>query len=213
MASTPPAQNPQLAVRNLHLWRGDTHLLRGISFSVEPGQLLQIMGPNGVGKTSLLRCIAGLLPVESGEVEWRGRVNGAAFAILHEELAYLAHLNALKNDLTAFENLRYAIGLKRLVTAAEIHETLERLQIGRCASLPVRALSAGQKRRVAIARVLMSKATVWILDEPTTNLDVNGGALIEQCMREHLAGGGMIVTAAHQTLLKESAQSRKLELH
>ena len=207
------AENARLAVRQLHLWRGEKHLLRGVSFEVSVGQMLRVMGPNGAGKTSLLRCVAGLLPIESGDIEWRGRVNHAAFEVLHPELAYLAHLNALKSDLTAFENLRYAIGLRRGVSGAEIHSTLERLRIGHCASLHVRSLSAGQKRRVALARVLLSQATLWILDEPVTNLDTAGIQLMEECMAEHLSSGGMIVAAAHQSLLEGHPNATTLELH
>lgn len=210
MASVLPIDHPQLAVRNLHLWRGEKHLLRGVSFEVHTGELLRVMGPNGVGKTSLLRCVSGLLPIESGEVAWGGRTN--AFSELHDELVYLAHLNALKNDLTAAENIRYAVGLKRSIELAEIVATFERLKIGQCTSLPVRALSAGQKRRVAIARVLLSKAKLWVLDEPITNLDTAGIRLMEQCMADHLTDGGMVLAAAHQTLLEGDSRSRTLEL-
>jgi heme exporter protein A len=212
MASNQPVENRQLAVRNLHLWRGDKHLLRGVSFEVRAGELLQVMGPNGVGKTSLLRCVAGLMPVESGEIEWRGSVCTHRFEALHQDLAYLAHLNALKGELTAAENLRYAVGLRRHVTTAEVATTLARLQIAHCADLPVRALSAGQKRRVSIARVLLTDALVWILDEPITNLDAAGIKLVEQLMAEHLVRGGLIVTAAHQTLLDGKSNVRMLEL-
>lgn len=207
------AESAQLAVRQLHLWRGEKHLLRGVSFELHAGQLLRVMGPNGVGKTSLLRCVAGLLPIESGDIEWRGQTNRAAFETLHAELAYLAHLNALKNDLSAFENLRFAVGLKRRIEPQEITVTLERLQLGHCSGLVVRALSAGQKRRVALARVLLSKAALWILDEPVTNLDTAGIRLMEECMGEHLRSGGMILAAAHQTLLAEHAHSATLELN
>jgi heme exporter protein A len=211
----PPAfaANAHLAVRQLYLWRGEKHLLKGVSFELEAGQMLRVMGPNGVGKTSLLRCVAGLLPVESGEIEWRGHRASAAFAALHPELAYLAHLNALKNDLSAFDNLRYSVGLRRPIGANEIHEVLERLKIGHCAPLPARALSAGQKRRLALARVLLSSATLWIVDEPVTNLDTAGTELFESCMADHLDAGGMIIAAAHQTLLAGDARSITLELH
>jgi heme exporter protein A len=211
----PPAfaANAHLAVRQLHLWRGEKHLLKGVSFELQSGQMLRVMGPNGVGKTSLLRCVAGLLPIESGEIEWRGQSAGSAFAAMHPELAYLAHLNALKNDLSAFDNLRYSVGLRRPVGASEIHEVLDRLQIGHCAPLPARALSAGQKRRLALARVLLSNATLWIMDEPVTNLDTAGTEQIEACMAAHLQAGGMIIAAAHQTLLAGNASTKTLELH
>jgi heme exporter protein A len=195
------------------LWRGENHLLRGVSFTVGGGELLQVVGPNGVGKTSLLRCVAGLLPIESGEIEWGGQPLPACRDVFNEQLAYLAHVNALKADLTALENLSYAVALHRPVARVELLDTLERLQIAQCADLPVRALSAGQKRRVAIARVLLMQATLWILDEPITNLDVAGIALFEECMAEHLRNGGVILTAAHQRLLQGRPQVRTLELH
>lgn len=204
---------PQLDVRAVHLWRGERHLLRGVSFTLKRGELLQVVGPNGVGKTSLLRCVADLLPTESGDITWQGRVLRECRDEYHEHLAYLAHVNALKPDLTALENLRYGVALKRAVSDDELLGTLTRLQIAPCANLPARALSAGQKRRVAIARILLTRSTLWILDEPITNLDSAGIALFEQCMSEHLASGGLILTAAHQLLLQNRANVRTLELH
>jgi heme exporter protein A len=204
---------PHLDVRAVHLWRGDRHLLRGVSFTLKPGELLQVVGPNGVGKTSLLRCVADLLPTESGDITWRGRALPQCRDEYHERLAYLAHVNALKPDLTALENLRYSVALKQAATNDELLAALTRLQIAPCANLPARALSAGQKRRVAIARILLMRATLWILDEPITNLDASGIALFEQCMAEHLGAGGLILTAAHQLLLQNHANVRTLELH
>jgi heme exporter protein A len=207
------AAEPQLDVRAVHLWRGERHLLRGTSFVLERGELLQVVGPNGVGKTSLLRCVAGLLPMESGEIVWRGRQLRECRDDYHQQLAYLAHINALKADLTALENLQYSVALRRPVMSQELRATFARLQIAQCADLPARALSAGQKRRVAIGRILLTRAELWILDEPITNLDSAGIALFEECMAEHLRTGGMILTAAHQLLLQGQPGVRTLELH
>jgi len=213
MSAPSPAEIGQLAVRHLHLWRGDKHLLRGVSFQLRPGELLQVMGPNGVGKTSLLRCVAGLMPIESGDVLWSGTMSSSECRVeFQQQLAYLAHLNALKADLTAAENLHYAIGIRRDITSAEIVMALQRLRIDQCADLPVRALSAGQKRRLSISRVLLSNAKLWILDEPITNLDASGIAQVEHCMADHLSAGGSILTAAHQTLLNGKTGVRMLEL-
>jgi heme exporter protein A len=204
---------PQLEARAVHLWRGEKHLLRGVSFTLSSGELLQVTGPNGVGKTSLLRCVAGLLPAEAGHVVWCGRQLPEATEDFHQRLAYLAHVNGLKADLTALENLRYGVAVRRAVTTDELRETLELLQIAACADLPVRALSAGQKRRVALARIMLTRATLWILDEPITNLDAAGIALFESRIAEHMRTGGMILTAAHQLLLQGQPGVRTLELH
>jgi heme exporter protein A len=206
------SHEPQLDIRALHLWRGERHLLRGVSFTLKRGELLQVIGPNGVGKTSLLRCIVGLMPVESGDILWSDQPLERCRDEFHQQLVYLAHSNALKTDLTALENLRYAIALRRSVSDEEISAALARLQISGCADLPARSLSAGQKRRVAIARILLTRAPLWILDEPITNLDAAGIAMFEACMAEHLSTGGMILTAAHQLLLQGRHNARTLEL-
>lgn len=211
--SATAAPAPQLDVRALHLWRGEKHLLRGVSFTLARGELLQVVGPNGAGKTSLLRCVAGLMPLESGEVRWGEQLAERARDDYHQQLAYLAHSNSLKPDLTALENLRFSLALRRAVARDELLRALERLRIPMCADLPARALSAGQKRRVALARVLLSRAPFWILDEPITNLDAAGITLMEECMAEHLAAGGMILTAAHQLLLQGRERVRTLELN
>jgi heme exporter protein A len=206
------AAEAQLDVRAVHLWRGERHLLRGTSFVLKRGELLQVVGPNGVGKTSLLRCVAGLLPTESGEILWSGRKLDDCRDDSHQQLAYLAHINALKPDLTALENLHYSVALRRPVMQQELRATFARLHIEQCVDLPARALSAGQKRRVAIGRILLTRATLWILDEPITNLDAAGIELFEECMAEHLRTGGMILTAAHQLLLQGRPGVRTLEL-
>lgn len=210
VAATSP--QPQLEARAVHLWRGEKHLLRGVSFALYSGELLQVVGPNGVGKTSLLRCVAGLLPTEQGDIVWQGRQLPEGRDEFHRDLAYLAHVNGLKTDLTAQENLRFGVSIRRAVSTEELRETLRLLHVESCADLPVRALSAGQKRRVALARVMLTRAPLWILDEPITNLDKAGIALFEARIAEHMRAGGMILTAAHQLLLQGQPGVRTLEL-
>jgi heme exporter protein A len=206
------ASAPLLEARAVHLWRGDKHLLRGVSFSLRAGELLQVTGPNGVGKSSLLRVACQLLPVESGELLWNGAPAASQRAEFDAQLAYLGHTNALKADLTAEENLRFELTLRRRLTNEEVTNTLTLLGIAHCAQLPMRVLSAGQRRRLSLARVVLCQASLWILDEPTTNLDTTGIALIERLMQQHLDKGGAILTAAHHGLLTGSSSVKHLEL-
>jgi heme exporter protein A len=202
----------RLEARDINAWRGDRHLLRDVSFAVEPGEFLKITGPNGVGKTTLIRVVCGLLPAESGVVEWRGRPVTSSNDEYHADLAYLGHLNSLKADLTARENLRFLAGLRQSLGDADIDAALERVGILSRGDLAVRSLSAGQKRRLALARLLLSGAMLWILDEPVTNLDVAGIGLVEDLIRQHVGGGGLALAAAHQRLLDEEPFLRRLEL-
>lgn len=202
-----------LEVRGVHLWRGEHHLLRGVSFSLAAGQLLQVNGPNGVGKTTLLRVVASLLPAESGELCWQGESIAHAQSSFLHELLYLGHSNALKLDLTAVENLHFSAGLQHAVSDSQCRDAMQSLNIAHCAELPGRVLSAGQRRRVALARLLLSPARLWVLDEPITNLDVTGIAVVEALMATHLARGGMILTAAHQPLLAGHPATHGLQLH
>ena len=200
-----------LGVENVHVWRGDRHVLKGVSLSLGPGQLLHVSGPNGTGKTTLLRVICGLLRPEQGEVSWRGRSIARVRDEYQAILAYASHEPALKGDLTALENLRFAVGLKRRVTAAELRASLQRTGVEDCADLPARVLSAGQRRRVAMARVLAMRASLWLLDEPFTNLDAAGSALMASVLRTHVEGGGSALVVAHHELTMDGDTSR-LEL-
>lgn len=213
-ASMSQALGSLLEVNTLDLWRGDRHVLRNVSFTVGPGQFLQLVGPNGVGKTSLLRVVCGLLPPESGDIAWRGRsvAGRAGREQFHGELAYLAHANALKGDLTAHENLRFGVELRRTVEPDAYQRTMAALEVDGCALLPERVLSAGQRRRLALARVLLSAATLWVLDEPTTNLDMAGFKVVEDCIAEHLEAGGCVLAAAHHRLLEGDPRALALEL-
>jgi len=207
-----PAGEALLEVRAIELWRGEHHLLRQVAFALHAGELLQITGANGSGKTSLLRVVCGLLPPESGDILWRGAPIRESRDDFHRDLVYLAHLNALKLDLTADENLRAGAGLRRDTSSADRLDALEALGVARCAHLPGRVLSAGQRRRVAFARVLLSDALLWVLDEPTTNFDASGIAAIEGLLEGHLARGGAVLTAAHHGLLASHPRARQQAL-
>jgi heme exporter protein A len=208
MTSSPP----HLAGRDLHLWRGERALFSGLDFEAAAGCCLQVTGPNGAGKTSLLRALCGLLPWEQGSVHWRGQDVRADRYAFHAEIAFLGHDTALKSDLTAVENLYYEVGLRRSVDRAMAAAVLERVGVARVMHQDVRQMSAGQKRRVAFARVLLCACPLWILDEPTSNLDAAGQALVGALLDEHLTAGGIAVVATHQALPLRAGAVRSMEL-
>ena len=203
--------SPGLCVEAVHVWRGDLHVLKGVSLDVRPGELLHVSGPNGTGKTTLLRVLCGLLRPEQGRIAWGGHAIASVAGDYHGALAYASHEPALKADLTALENLRFAVGLRRRVTQGELQATLERTGVAHCADLPARVLSAGQRRRVAMARVLACGAALWLLDEPYTNLDTAGAGLLSELLVDHVAGGGLALVVAHHDL-NVAAPRRHLEL-
>jgi heme exporter protein A len=200
-----------LNVQGLHLWRGDRHVLRGVSFEAGSGQCVLLTGRNGAGKTTLLRAIAGLLDPEEGEVRWRGESTRAARDTFHSELAYLGHEPPLKGDLTGEENLRYAVGIRRAIAAPEIDAALERTGARAFADRATRRLSAGQRRRIALAGLLLANAALWLLDEPTTNLDADGQALVAQLIEQQLERG-LVVAAVHHAIDLPAGKVRALEL-
>jgi heme exporter protein A len=193
-------QSAGLAVERLQVWRGERHVLRGISFELKSGGLLHVHGPNGAGKSTLLRVVSGLLTPEEGRVSWQGQPISKDRDAYHRSLAFASHEPALKADLTALENLHYAVGMRREVSAQELHAALARTGVAHCADLPARVLSAGQKRRVAMARVVAMRASLWLLDEPLTNLDPAGSAIFSDLLSEHVANGGMALVVAHQEM-------------
>ena len=186
--------------------------MRGVSLVVHPGEALHVWGPNGAGKTSLLRVVCGLLHAEEGEVAWNGVPVGDASSQFLDSLSYLAHDTALKGDLTALENLRFSVGMKRQVADVELRAMLEELDVEQCAELPCRVLSAGQRRRIALARVLLLQAPLWVLDEPFTNLDAASSDRISHALAAHLERGGLALIAAHQGLNLRSGAVTRLGL-
>ncbi len=201
-----------LSAENLQLWRGDTHVLRGVSFVLRSGQCLQVSGANGAGKTTLLRALCGLVPLEDGLIRWGGTDIRQDLSAYQSEIAYLGHDNGLKGDLTAHENLHFSVGLQRELDAPTIAAALARTGVGSYAKAPLRRLSAGQRRRVALARLLLCEAALWILDEPGSNLDQAGQELLGQLLDAHLSAGGTAVVATHQPLTLPAFQLHPLLL-
>jgi heme exporter protein A len=202
----------ELTAENLHLWRGEQHVLKGVALSLGLGECLQVTGANGAGKTTLLRALCGLVPLEEGRICWRGQDIDTDREAYHRELSYLGHDHGLKGDLTASENLRYAAGMRHRVSLQQVDAALIRTGVSEAAHQRVRRLSAGQRRRVALARLVLMGGPLWIMDEPTSNLDTRGQALVLELLREHLHSGGAAVVATHQQLALSSAQLRELVL-
>jgi len=175
-------------------------LFTSLEFALNPGQLLVIEGTNGSGKTSLLRGIAGLLDFEQGEIHWQGTPVRNHYQAFRADLSWLAHKVGFKGDLTLLENLRFEQTLRSFNEQA-IPFVLERLGIDDLTELPLRSLSAGQQRRVALARMLVASSRVWIMDEPFTNLDSAGRELVDAVLSEHLTSGGSAIVATHQPVV------------
>jgi len=204
---------PLLAAEDLACERGERLLFRHVRFALAQGQLLLVQGGNGQGKTSLLRLLAGLGRPDEGEVRWRGEPLARCRDTYHRAMAYLGHANGIKDELAPAENLRFSLGLQgRAFDADRALETLSRLGLSRCLDLPCRALSFGQRRRVALAALLLADARLWILDEPLTGLDVHAVALVEGLIRDHLQTGGLVVATTHQALNLAGADVQHLQL-
>lgn len=187
----------KLSATNLTLVRGENCLFKDLGFALNPGELLLLEGANGSGKTSLLRAIAGLQSLERGEISWNDTPVLQQRQQFYGDLVWLGHRSGLKGDLTLLENLRLEQCL-RPQRDVDHEQVFSRLGISRLKPLPLRALSAGQQRRVALARLLLADVPLWLLDEPFTNLDRHGRELLTQLVEEHLAAGGLCVMAAHQ---------------
>lgn len=182
-----------LAARELAAERGFRVLFAKLDFTLSAGQALVLAGPNGSGKTTLLRLLAGLARPLAGQILWDGRPVERGLEDHRRRVAYVGHLAGIKPSLTPREQLAFEARLAR----PHIDQAIERFRLGRFADLPIALLSAGQRRRTALARLVLSEAPLWLLDEPSTSLDAEGEASLWGLAREHLTRGGLLVLASH----------------
>jgi heme exporter protein A len=202
-----------LEINNLACTRGDHLLFSGLSFSLSDGELMQVQGENGKGKTSLLRMLCGFIMPEEGEICWRGENIRDLDEDYYAEMVYLGHHNAIKDELNALENLRISAGLAGCaVNDKEAVAALRHMGLRGRETLPVKVLSQGQRRRVALARLLVSDAHLWILDEPLTALDVGAVGLMQELIGAHLKKNGMVIFTTHQPLEVAGVETRRLTL-
>lgn len=193
--------------------RGERRLFRDLAFSVKPGEIIEIHGPNGSGKTSLLRIVCGLASPAEGEVRW----NGTNIKRLGEEyvasITYVAHQNGVKDELSAMENLLVSQRVAgHALNKQEAGAVLEQMGLGDQRNLPTRLLSAGQRRRLALARLPASRARLWILDEVLASLDDTGVALALDLIAKHLSKGGLAIIATHRELNLNAGAMQRIEL-
>ncbi|CAN1497980.1 CcmA ABC-type transport system involved in cytochrome c biogenesis, ATPase component [Methylophilaceae bacterium] len=202
-----------LTAHGLACVRGDRLLFKDVGLALEAGSLLYVLGENGSGKSSLLRMLCGLLMPGQGEILWAGKSIKSHAEQYLPNLKYLGHLNGLKDDLTALENLQMGARIAgQDVTAAAALAALTAIGIARCANLPVRVLSQGQKRRVALAALWLSRSPLWILDEPFAALDVAATEVLAARISEHLAAGGMTILTSHQDVPIKAKSTVSLSL-
>jgi heme exporter protein A len=215
-AAPPPGPTDAPLLRSIALAgrRGDRRLFEGLTLALHPGEIVWLRGRNGRGKTTLLRLLAGLSTPESGAIELAGRPLRAAGAEGRRLLLYVAHANALKDDLSATEALRFLARLGGAdPDAAALAQALARLGMASRATAPVRTLSQGQRRRVALARLaLPGPARVWLLDEPYDALDDRGIAVLDSLLAEHARRGGAALLTSHQALGLREPLPRELRL-
>ncbi len=201
----------KLEAKGLSCRRGKRRLFRELSFSLAAGAALHIAGPNGSGKTSLLRILAGLLPEDDGEVLWNGVAIRAQIDDFHAALCFLGHQTGVKAELTPRENLRAAAALVGASTIAA-DQALLQMELAQQADNLCARLSAGQRQRVALARLLLRSAPLWLLDEPCASLDYASQRQVEGLLSAHVRGGGMVVFTTHQSISLEQVAVRRLEL-
>jgi heme exporter protein A len=197
----------RLSGLDLECVRGGKRVFFNVGFEVGAGEALLLLGPNGAGKSSLLRMVAGLLRPAAGSFELAGADSDRSLA---EQAHYLGHLDPLKSSLSVSENLRFWTRFLGGGSGSQSLEALRAVELERVGDLPAGYLSAGQRRRLSLARLLAVERPIWLLDEPASALDADGQALLREMMRRHLAAGGLILAATHASLGLDAARELRL---
>ncbi len=202
-----------LNVSSLECARGDRSLFKDVSFMLDNGELLHLHGHNGSGKTTLMRTLCGLVQPACGDIQWRGESISELDEEFTRHVLYIGHKNAIKDDLTGVENLLTSSLLDGFsIEPGQAWQALSKMGLKGFEDLPTKVLSQGQKRRVALARLLTTKARLWILDEPFVALDKAAVAFLQDVIREHIAGGGMVILSTHQEVALTSGTVKQLQL-
>ncbi|MFH0257149.1 cytochrome c biogenesis heme-transporting ATPase CcmA [Vibrio rumoiensis] len=203
-----------LEVRDLTAIRDDRELFESVNFTVSAGDLVQVEGRNGSGKTTMLRIITGLGDSEAGKIMWKGVETRKDRDAFHQDLLFIGHQTGVKKELTAFENLSFYQRLNGAgdVTEDDIWIALAKVGLAGKEDIPSGKLSAGQQRRVALARLWLSRHPLWILDEPLTAIDKQGIKVIEALFVEHTQKGGMVLFTTHQDMFTNMDQLKKIRL-
>ncbi|MDF2153757.1 cytochrome c biogenesis heme-transporting ATPase CcmA [Vibrio sp. CAU 1672] len=202
-----------LEVSNLTAIRDERVLFENLHFQIKPGELVQVEGRNGTGKTTLLRIITGLGDKEDGMIRWKGEPIEKARDIFHQDLLFLGHQTGVKRELTALENLRFYQSIHNNRSSDDdLYTALTQVGLAGREDVPVAQLSAGQQRRVALARLWLSSQTLWILDEPLTAIDKQGVKVLESLFTQHVDQGGIVLLTTHQDMFADNPTLRKIKL-
>ncbi|NNN43315.1 MULTISPECIES: cytochrome c biogenesis heme-transporting ATPase CcmA [Vibrio] len=202
-----------LEAKNLTAIRDDRVLFEELSFNIQAGELVQVEGRNGTGKTTLLRMITGLGNLDAGQILWKGENIAQDRESFHRDLLFLGHQTGIKRELTPLENLRFYQKVSNSTCEDQpLYQALAKVGLVGVEEVPVAQLSAGQQRRVALARLWLSEHLLWVLDEPLTAIDKQGVWVLEQLFLRHTEVGGMIMLTTHQDMFTDNAKLRKIKL-